>query len=312
MCVIWGIPYLLIRVAVREVTPAVLVFGRTAIAALLLLPIAARRGELRGLAPHWRPIVLFAAIELALPWPAARERRSGTLSSSLSGLLVAARARWIGAPDRDLHGRRRPARRPPARRVLVGLAGVAAIAGVSVRTASVVALLEVGVVATSYAVGPIVLSRSLADLPSLGVIAVSLDALRPRLCGARRSPAPRRGAVGPRARIDRDARHRLHGDGVRPLLRPRRRGGPGARHGDHLRQSRRRGAARRDDPRRGVHRRDGNRVRARAGRVAARHRALDAGSGRRAFRPGYPAASATEAARRRDTAITCSASLRLP
>src|SRR6478609_2547036 len=89
MCVIWGIPYLLIRVAVREVTPVVLVFGRTAIAALLLLPIAARRGELRGLAPHWRPIVVFAAIELALPWPllASAER---TLSSSLLGLLVAA------------------------------------------------------------------------------------------------------------------------------------------------------------------------------------------------------------------------------
>jgi drug/metabolite transporter (DMT)-like permease len=172
MCVIWGIPYLLIRVAVREVTPAVLVFGRTAIAALLLLPIAARRGELRGLAPHWRPIVVFAAIELALPWPllASAER---TLSSSLSGLLVAAVpligaliAAFTGDDDR-LDGRRLVG-------LLLGLVGVSAIAGVSVRSASVVALLEVGVVATSYAVGPIVLSRSLADLPSLGVIAVSL------------------------------------------------------------------------------------------------------------------------------------------
>ncbi len=46
MCVIWGIPYLLIRVAVGEVTPAALVFMRTGLAALILLPIAFTRGGL--------------------------------------------------------------------------------------------------------------------------------------------------------------------------------------------------------------------------------------------------------------------------
>ena len=50
MCVIWGIPYLLIRVAVRELEPVTLGFSRTMIAALLLLPIAALRGDLRPLA----------------------------------------------------------------------------------------------------------------------------------------------------------------------------------------------------------------------------------------------------------------------
>jgi drug/metabolite transporter (DMT)-like permease len=53
MCVIWGIPYLMIRVAVRELTPATLVFGRTALAALILLPIAAGRRELGALRPYW-------------------------------------------------------------------------------------------------------------------------------------------------------------------------------------------------------------------------------------------------------------------
>ena len=53
MCVIWGIPYLLIRVAVRELEPVTLGFSRTMIAALLLLPIAAMRGELRPLARRW-------------------------------------------------------------------------------------------------------------------------------------------------------------------------------------------------------------------------------------------------------------------
>ena len=43
MCVLWGIPYLLIKVAVEDVSPSMLVLARTGIAALLLLPIAAAR-----------------------------------------------------------------------------------------------------------------------------------------------------------------------------------------------------------------------------------------------------------------------------
>ena len=53
MCVIWGIPYLMIRVAVRELAPVTLVFGRTVIGALLLTPIAAFRNELRPLVRRW-------------------------------------------------------------------------------------------------------------------------------------------------------------------------------------------------------------------------------------------------------------------
>src|SRR6266850_833812 len=88
LSVIWGIPYLLIKVAVRELTPASLVFLRTTIGALLLLPGVMRRGDLRALLPRWRPILLFTAVEVALPWwlLSDAERR---ISSSLSGLLVA-------------------------------------------------------------------------------------------------------------------------------------------------------------------------------------------------------------------------------
>jgi drug/metabolite transporter (DMT)-like permease len=49
MSLIWGIPYLLIKVADEELTPATVVFLRTGIAALLLVPIAARRDLLRPL-----------------------------------------------------------------------------------------------------------------------------------------------------------------------------------------------------------------------------------------------------------------------
>src|SRR5215208_8416029 len=68
MCVIWGIPYLLIKVAVEDLSPAAFVFFRTAAAAALLLPLAAARRELRPVLRRWLPLLAFAAIEIALPW----------------------------------------------------------------------------------------------------------------------------------------------------------------------------------------------------------------------------------------------------
>ena len=47
MCVIWGIPYLFIRIAVTELPPVVLVFARTSIGAAILLPVAFGRGDVR-------------------------------------------------------------------------------------------------------------------------------------------------------------------------------------------------------------------------------------------------------------------------
>ena len=89
MGVIWGLPYLLIRVAVRQIDPALLVFVRTAGGALLLAPFAVRRGVLGPLLRHWKPVVAYTVVELGVPWLLLfqAERR---LSSSLAGLLIAA------------------------------------------------------------------------------------------------------------------------------------------------------------------------------------------------------------------------------
>jgi drug/metabolite transporter (DMT)-like permease len=172
MCVIWGIPYLLIRVAVRELAPVTLVFLRTTIAALLLAPIAAYRGELRPLLPHWRPVLAYTAVEVAIPW-VLLARAETKLTSSLTGLLLAA-VPLVGALIVTLTGDRE---RLGGRRwlgLLVGIAGVAAIVGLNFGQIDVVALIEVGLVAVGYAIGPIILSRSLSELPAYGVIAASL------------------------------------------------------------------------------------------------------------------------------------------
>ena len=171
MGLIWGVPYLLIKVAVEELTPATLVFARTALAALVLLPLALARGQVRPLFAKWRPLVLFAAVEVAIPWwlLASAEQH---LTSSLTGLLLAAvplvsaLLAWV-------------TRSEPlgARRVVglgVGIVGVAALVGLDVGVAQPWALLQMAGVAVGYAVGPFILTRHLADLPGVGVVAASL------------------------------------------------------------------------------------------------------------------------------------------
>lgn len=174
MCVIWGIPYLLIRVAVRELSPAFLVFARTGLAALLLLPLAARRGQLRMLLPRWRPLLLFAVVEIAVPW-LLLSRAEERLPSSLTGLLVAA-VPLVGAVVTAAAGSADRLDRRSWLGLLVGILGVAALVGLDFGRVGVVPLLEVCVVVLGYATGPIVLSRRLADLPSLGIVAASLTA----------------------------------------------------------------------------------------------------------------------------------------
>jgi drug/metabolite transporter (DMT)-like permease len=173
MCVIWGLPYLLIRVAVRELTPAMLVFLRTGLASLILVPLAARRGELAPLRPRWRIVLLFAAIEVALPWLllSSAERR---ISSSLAALLIAATPLVAAVLAVAAGTERFDSRRVTG--LAVGIVGVAAIVGLDASQTSAFAVAELGLVAICYAVGPFVLARYMRGLPALGVIAASLAA----------------------------------------------------------------------------------------------------------------------------------------
>jgi drug/metabolite transporter (DMT)-like permease len=172
MCVIWGIPYLMIRVAVRELAPVTMVFLRTGIAAALLLPLAARRRELRPLLARWRPLLAYTAVEVALPW-LLLGRAETKLTSSLTGLLLAA-VPLVGALIVTLSAERA---RLGGRRwlgLLVGIVGVGGIVGLDTGQINLVALGEVGVVAVCYAVGPLIVARRMSGLPALGIVAASL------------------------------------------------------------------------------------------------------------------------------------------
>jgi drug/metabolite transporter (DMT)-like permease len=171
LSVIWGLPYFLIKIAVRELTPASLVFLRTTLGTLLLLPAVMKNGNLRALLPRWRAILLFTVVEVALPWwlLSDAERR---ISSSLSGLLVAS-VSLIGALLSRLTGAHEPLGTRRLAGLGAGFAGVVALLGLDL-SGDVPAIVEMTLVVLGYALGPLVISRRLADLPSLDVVTVSI------------------------------------------------------------------------------------------------------------------------------------------
>ena len=172
MGVIWGVPYLLIKIADGGVSVPVLVFARVFAGSLIMLPIAIRGGHLRALRPHWRWLAMLAAVEVIVPWLllSAAERR---LSSSLSGLLVAG-VPIIGVGVAKLAG---DAERLTAARwagLVIGLGGVALLMRPGLSGGDAWPVLEVLGTALCYATGPVIAARKLAGVDGLGVTAACL------------------------------------------------------------------------------------------------------------------------------------------
>ena len=171
---LWGIPYLFIKVAVDDgVPPAALAWARVVLGAVVLVALAWRAGTLPALRGRGRAIVLFALVEIAIPFPliAAGEQR---VASSLAAIVIAtvplliallalrfdpgervrgrrlAGLSWGSAASSPRgHRRRRPPGRAPGRAALL-------------------------VAALGYACGPLVLKRGLADLDPRAAMGASL------------------------------------------------------------------------------------------------------------------------------------------
>lgn len=171
MCVIWGVPYLFIRVAVRDIDPGSVVFLRTAIGGLVLLPFALHAKGFGLVLARWRPLVAFAVIEIAGPWLLLGDAEKH-LSSSITGLLVAGvplvamlLARFGGGERADsvqLLG------------LALGIVGVAMLVGLDFGGLNGFALLEMVVVVVGYATAPVIMARQLSDLPPIPVVCSAL------------------------------------------------------------------------------------------------------------------------------------------
>ena len=168
----WGIPYLLIKIAVRQLDPAMLVFARMGLAAAVLLPVAAVRGDLAPVLRRWRPLLAFTVVEMVVPQfllGSAEER----LPSSTTGLLIAA-VPLAGVGVAFLLGQ--PERLAPRNwlGIALGMAGVAALVGFTVSGSDLGALGQVLLVVACYALGPAILAKWLPGVPAAGVMAIGV------------------------------------------------------------------------------------------------------------------------------------------
>ncbi len=169
--VIWGVPYAMIRIAVRDFDPVVVAGGRTAIGALLLLPIALYGKSLGPALRRWPWLVAYTLVEITGPWLLLGHAET-KLNSSTVGLLVAAVPLVAVVVVTALGHEAFDSRRVVG--LLVGLGGVLALVGLDIDLSDFGALAAVAITAVGYAVGPIIINRKLADLPPMGVVTGSL------------------------------------------------------------------------------------------------------------------------------------------
>ncbi len=175
MGVVWGIPYLMIKVAVDAVSPPVVVFTRCALGAALLLPFALRQGGLAGtVRTHWRPMLAFAVLEIMGPWFTLTDAERH-LSSSTAGLLIAGVpivgvvvSRFFVSPDAEHLGPRR------ITGLMLGLAGVTVLTLPHLTGGDTRSLGEVLLTVVGYATAPLIAARSLKNVPSLHLTAACL------------------------------------------------------------------------------------------------------------------------------------------
>lgn len=175
MSLIWGIPYLLIRIAVRHgVTPGFLAFGRVALAAIVLLVLAWRAGSLRTLRGHWGVMLVYAVAEIVIPFSliAFGEQR---VSSSLTAILISTTPLFAALIAVRFNRSERPT---PVRVVglAAGFGGVVALVGIDVAGSGseLIGAAAILVGAVGYAIGATLVRLRLTALDPRATMGGSL------------------------------------------------------------------------------------------------------------------------------------------
>lgn len=171
LSILWGVPYLLIKVAVAEVSVPFLVFARAAVGALALLPFLLMKGDFATLRSHWVAVAAFCIIEMLIPWGLITHAEI-SIDSSTAGLLIAltpiftiAFAKLTGSDER-LGPRRWTG-------LGLGFAGVFVLAAPTLG-GGLFAVCEVLLASVCYAIGSLVAGRWLKDVPAIQLTGVCL------------------------------------------------------------------------------------------------------------------------------------------
>jgi drug/metabolite transporter (DMT)-like permease len=175
LSLLWGVPYLFIKVAVDGgMSPAFVAWVRVVLASVILLALAGRAGVLPTVRGHWRWLAIYGLIEIAIPFPliAAGEQH---VSSSLAAILIAAVPLFVALlAIRFDHAERATGSRLAG--LLIGLTGVVVLMGIDVagQRDEMLGAAAILVAALGYAAAPMVLKRKFGHLDSRAAMGTSL------------------------------------------------------------------------------------------------------------------------------------------
>lgn len=176
---LWGVPYLFVSVAVKELSVPVIVFTRVFIGALILIPLALRAGALKVPRASIKYIALYALFEMFIPWTLISDGQR-SVSSGLAGLLIATVPIWANllaalAGDRSVRHPRQ------AFGIVIGFIGVVALVGIDslMESHDLLAMLKILFSAFSYAFATFMAMRHLGGVAGVTVngLAMALTAV---------------------------------------------------------------------------------------------------------------------------------------
>jgi drug/metabolite transporter (DMT)-like permease len=174
LAALWGASYMFIKVAIDDVSPIVVVWSRLVLAAIVLLPIAHRRGALTALRPHLPVIAFLSLIQVLAPFLLITFGEKH-IASSLAGILVASApiftallAFWLDREELATGWR--------LVGVLVGIVGVGLLFGVDLTgdTAALFGGLMILLASFGYAIGPLQMKRRLQGVPPVATAAATM------------------------------------------------------------------------------------------------------------------------------------------
>jgi len=171
---LWGIPYLLIKVAVDELSPAVIVFSRVAIGSAILIPMAMRLGSLMPAIKAWRYVIPYAIGEMVGPWfliTAAEEK----MSSGLAGLLIATVPIWATLLA-SLHGDKSVWQTKRLIGIFIGFIGIVLVVGIESFSGrqSLVAIFMILIAAIGYAWAVTMVTTKIPHIEPISINAVAM------------------------------------------------------------------------------------------------------------------------------------------
>ncbi len=175
----WGVPYFFIRIAAEEFSPSMIIFARTILGAIVLIPLAIKRNSLRPALKAWKYVLAFAVIEMVIPWWMLTTAQSGNpvhISSGLAGLLIGTVPFFSLFLGYFYMGDKSVFHPKTIFGLVTGFVGLFLLVGIDAFQGHVdpfwVGVVIIG--AIGYAIAPTIVAKHAGKVPSEGVISISM------------------------------------------------------------------------------------------------------------------------------------------